>query len=526
MTAFAPPAREPNRWVIAGAVMLSSFMVFLDTSVVNVSLPYIAGSLSATIDESTWALTSYLAANAVVLPISGWLANHFGRKRLMTWSVLTFTAASLLCGLAPTLPVLVVFRVIQGLTGGVMMPLSQSVMLEGFPPHERGRAMGFWSVGIVLAPIMGPVIGGYLTLTYSWRWVFYVNVPVGALSVLMLQLYVFDPPYIQRRAGRIDYRGIGLLFVGIAALQLLLDKGQEEEWLDSRLIVACLVVAVIGIAWFVIHELRVENPVVNLRVFASTTFAVGSFVSGALGFLLFGSLIVLPILLQTLLGYSPFQAGLAMAPRGVGSMIAMPLIGLLTDKIDGRRLLLAGFGIGAATMYWLSRLSLDAGYWDFFWPQFIQGWALGLLFIPLTTLTMAHIRREDMGNASSAFNMVRNLGSSIGIAVLSTVMARSAIRHRQLLADHFDAYDRTSRAMLERLAERWSLQGADPVEAMTRAVATVASVIARQAQLLSYLDAFRLLALVYLLMTPLVFVLRRPRLQEGIGGERVVAAHE
>ena len=518
------PAAEPNRWVVAGAVMLSSFMVFLDTSVVNVSLPYIAGSLSASIDESTWALTSYLAANAVILPLAGWLANHFGRKRLMIWSVLTFTAASLLCGLAPSLPILVAFRVIQGLTGGVMMPLSQSVMLEGFPPHERGRAMGFWSVGIVLAPIMGPVIGGYLTLTYSWRWVFYVNVPVGVLSLIMLQLFIFDPPYIQRRAGKIDYRGMALLFLGIGALQLLLDKGQEEEWLDSGLIVGCIVAAAVAIVWFVVHELRVANPVINLRVFASTTFAVGSFVSGMLGFLLFGSLIVLPIFLQTLLGYSPYQAGLAMAPRGIGSMIAMPLIGLATDKVDPRKLLFAGFGIGTITMFWLSQMSLDAGYWDFFWPQFIQGWALGLLFIPLTTLTMAPVPREDMGNASSAFNMVRNLGSSIGIAVLSTFMARSAIKHREILGGHFDEYDRYSRNMLDQMAARWAAHGADPVEAMMRAGASVAGLIGRQAQLLAYLDAFELLAVVYLLMMPLVFVLRWRRIPMGPGPAPI--AHE
>jgi DHA2 family multidrug resistance protein len=506
---LAPP--EPNRWVVAGAVMLSSFMVFLDTSVVNVSLPYIAGSLSATVDESTWALTSYLAANAVVLPLSGWLANHFGRKRLMIWSVLTFTVASLLCGLAPTLPILVLFRIVQGLTGGVMMPLSQSVMLEGFPPGERGRAMGFWSVGIVLAPILGPVVGGYLTLTYNWRWVFYINVPVGAVSLAMLQLYVFDPPYIRRRAGRIDYLGMGLLFLGIGALQFLLDKGQEEDWLESGLIVACLIASVLALAAFVYHELHVENPVVNLRIFATPTFALGAMLSGVLGFLLFGSLIVLPILLQTLLGYSPYQAGLAMAPRGIGSMISMPLIGLATDKVDPRKLLLAGFAIGAATMFWLSRMSMDSGYWDFFWPQFAQGWALGLLFIPLTTLTMAPVRREDMGNASSAFNMVRNLGSSVGIAVLSTYMTRSMLRHRQLLANHFDAYDRGARAAIERMTEAWTLHGAGPVEALGRARASVAALIAQQAQLLAFLDAFRLLSLVFLLMTPLVFILRRPR---------------
>jgi DHA2 family multidrug resistance protein len=334
---------------------------------------------------------------------------------------------------------------------------------------------------------------------------------VGALSLAMLQLYVFDPPYIQRRAGRIDYAGMGLLFLGIGALQVMLDKGQEEEWLESGLIVTCLMLAVAAVTAFVFRELRVENPVVNLRIFGSPTFALGALLSGVLGFLLFGSLIVLPILLQTLLGYSPYQAGLAMAPRGLGSMIAMPLIGLATDKVDPRKLLLGGFALGAATMFWLSRMSLAAGYWDFFWPQFVQGWALGLLFIPLTTLTMAPVRREDMGNASSAFNMVRNLGSSIGIAVLSTYMTRNLIRHRQILAEHLDAYDRGARATLERLGEAWTRHGADPIEALGRARASLAGLVTQQAQLLSYLDAFRLLSLVFLLMTPLVLLLRRPR---------------
>lgn len=506
---LARESPEVNRWVVAGSVMLSTFMVFLDSSVVNVSLPYIAGNLSSTVDETTWALTSYLAANAVVLPLSGWLANYFGRKRLIMSSVATFTTASLLCGLAPTLPILVIFRVIQGLTGGVMMPLSQAVMLESFPPRERGRAMGFWSVGIVLAPITGPVLGGYLTLEYSWRWVFYINVPVGILSVVLVQLFLFDPPYIRRRSQRIDYLGIALLMVGIGAFQLMLDKGQEEDWFSSPLIRGCLVLAVLGTVAFVTRELRTEHPVVDLSVFSSTTFAVGAIFSSLLGFLLFGSLIVLPILLQTLMGYPPLDAGLAMAPRGLGSMLAMPLVGIATDRMDSRKLLLGGLALGTGTMYWLSRITLEAGYWDIFWPQFIQGWALGLLFIPLTTVTMAPIAREEMGNASSVFNMVRNLGSSIGIAAVSTYLTRSAIRHRQLLSNHFDPYDRTSRSLLERLTEAWREQGADPVEAVLRAHGSIAGLIGEQARFLAFLDAFRLMAVIFLAMVPLIFLMRR-----------------
>ncbi len=489
--------------------MLASFMVFLDTSVVNVSLPYIAGSLSASVDEATWALTSYLAANAVVIPISGWLANYVGRRRLMIWSIATFSVASLLCGVAPTLPTLVFFRVIQGLTGGVMMPLSQAIILESFPPGDRGKAMGFWSVGVVLAPISGPIVGGWLTMEYSWRWVFYINVPVGVLSILLISLHVFDPPYIRRRSERIDYLGMGLLVVGVGALQLLLDKGQEEDWFSSRLIQVCFVLALAGALLFLLRELTTPHPVVELRVFRNRTFATGALFSALLGFMLFGSLMLLPFMLQALLGYTPYAAGLAMAPRGIGSMIVMPFAGIATDRYGNRRLLVAGLVLGAASMFWMSRMSLDAGFWDVFWPQFVQGWAIGLLFIPLTTLTMASLPKEEMGNASSVFNMTRNLGSSMGIAIVSTYLTRSATRHRQLLANHFDLYDPASRATLERLGEAWTRHGADPVDAATRAKTSVAALIAEQAELLSFLDAFQMLGYLFVGMLPLVVLMRR-----------------
>src|SRR5207244_8173886 len=338
--------------------MFATFMEVLDTTVVNVSLPHIAGSLDATVDESTWALTSYLVANAIILPLAGWLANHFGRKRLLIASVTGFTMASFLCGLAPNLEMLVLFRVIQGMTGGALQPLSQAVLLEAFPPHERGKAMGFWGLGIVVAPIFGPVLGGWLTDNYSWRWVFYINIPVGFASIVMTKLFIFDPPYIERKSDRVDYWGIGLLAVGVGALQFLLDKGQEEDWFASDLMRVLLVLAVVGLAAFVARELTTEHPVVDLHVFKERTYSAGVFLMTVLGFVLYGSLVLLPIMLQTLLGYPSLQAGIAMAPRGLGAFLMMQVTGQLTGRMDARKLLSAGPLIGGMTLLWLARLNL------------------------------------------------------------------------------------------------------------------------------------------------------------------------
>src|SRR5437667_2764624 len=321
------PDRDTNPWIIAVSVMLSTFMEVLDTTVVNVSLPHIAGSLSATVDESTWALTSYLVANAIILPMTGWLANQFGRKRLLMLAVPGLTAASVLCGLATSLPMLVLFRIIQGATGGAMQPISQAVLLEAFPPRERGKAMGFWGLGIVTAPILGPVLGGWITENYSWRWIFYINVPVGIASLIMTRMFVFDPAYIRRRSEQIDYWGIGMLAVGIGALQIMLDKGQEESWFESSLIVGLAVTAAVTLVAFVFRELRTRAPVVDLRVLKIRTYATGVFLMTVLGLVLYGSLVLLPIMLQTLLGYPAVQAGIAMAPRGMGSFVSMPIVG-------------------------------------------------------------------------------------------------------------------------------------------------------------------------------------------------------
>ncbi len=512
--ALRPPAINP--WIVAVAVMSATFMEVLDTTVVNVSLPHIAGDLSATIDESTWALTSYLVANAIILPLAGWLSHQFGRKRLLMASVSGFTLASVLCGFAPSLPFLVLFRVIQGTSGGVLQPLSQAVLLESFPPEQRGKAMGFWGLGIVVAPILGPVLGGWLTDNYSWRWVFYINLPVGIAALAMINTFVFDPSYIGKLRQRVDWTGIGLLALGIGALQVFLDKGQEDDWFASRRMTVLAVVAAVALASFLAHELRVEHPVVDLRVFRLRTFAAGVFLMTMVGFVLFGSLVLLPIFLQTLLGYPALQAGIALAPRGMGSFLAMPLVGILLGRrVDARRLLALGLVGGAITLFWFGTLNLSTGYWDVFWPQFLQGIALALLFVPLTTITMDPIPRESMGNATSIFNLMRNIGGSLGIAVATTLLARRQQFHLTLLGAHVDVYDPATRALFLKLRAAFVARGSDLVTAADQARAALFGMVHQQAAMLSFMDAFNLMGVLFACLLPLLFVMRTPRAGRG-----------
>jgi len=489
--------------------MFGTFMVVLDTTVVNVSLSHIAGSLSATIEESTWVLTSYIAANAIILPMTGWLASFFGRKRLFIGATIGFTVASMFCGIAPNLPALIVFRVLQGATGGVMQPLSQAVLLEAFPPQDRGKAMGFWGLGIVVAPILGPVLGGWLTDNYSWRWVFYINIPVGAVAVILTRMFVFDPPYLRRVTTAIDYWGLILLAIGFGALQITLDKGQEEDWFSSRLIITLAMAAIAGLVIFCWRELRSHDPILDLHVFKHRTFTVGTILMTMLGLVLFGSLILLPIMLQTLFGYPSLQAGIAMAPRGIGSFVAMPLIGLLTAKVDARKLVAGGLALGGWTLIWLGRLNLQAGYWDFFWPQVLQGFALGMLFVPLTTGAMADLSREEIGNASTLFNLVRNVGGAVGIALISTLLTRVRIAHHETLASHVTIYDAGVQSMYRQFQQMFQMRGA--IAPDLAAAAAINGLVQRQASLLAFIDMFRLLGVVFLVLIPVVFLMRRPR---------------
>jgi len=517
------PGQQPfvNPWIVAMAVMLSTFMEVLDTTVVNVALPHIAGSVSATEDEATWALTSYLVANAIILPMAGWLAQYFGRKRLLLAATIGFTVSSALCGFAPNLPALILFRILQGLCGGPLQPLSQAILLESFKPEDRGKAMGFWGLGIVVAPVLGPVLGGWLTDNYSWRWIFYINIPIGILSVIMAKLYIFDPPYMKRQKGAIDVWGIGMLALGIGALQVLLDKGQQDDWFESGFIVWLAVIATVSLAAFVVWSLKIKHPIVNLRVFKERTYATGVFLMTLLGFVLYGSLVLLPVWLQTLLGYPALAAGITMAPRGIGSMIGMPFVGMFIGRYDARKFLAAGLFIAALTLYRFAQLSANVGYWDLFWPQFIQGISLSLLFVPLTTITMNRIAKENMGNATSLFNLLRNIGGSVGIAGVVTMYARRQQTFTNTLGAHVSSYAPQTQAVQHGMQSMFQAAGADPATASHKAYASLFGMVQQQAVMLSFLDVFRVLAAIFLLMIPLILIMRRP----GKGGSTDIAAH-
>lgn len=504
----AGPAKHVNPWIVTIAVMSATFMELLDTTVVNVSIPHIAGNLASTVEEGTWVVTSYLVSNAIILPMSGWLARYLGRKRLLLICVTGFTLTSLFCGFATTLPGLIFFRVLQGLTGGGLQPLAQAILLETFPRHKHGQAMAAFGIGILLAPILGPTLGGWITDNYSWRWIFYLNVPVGMLSIAMISRFVFDPEYVRHDGGKVDLWGIGFLALGFGTLQVVLDTGQRKDWFSSDYIRFFTVICIFSLAAMVIRELTAENPVVDLRALKNQSLSTGVFLITQLGFVLYASLVLLPIYLQTLLGYPAYNAGLALSPRGIGSLLMMPLIGYLTSKIDPRRILAVGLMLGAFTMFQLSRLNLNTGYWDIFWPQVFQGVALACLFIPLMALSMSGITKEKMGNATSIFNLMRNIGGSFGIAIMTTFLARRTQLHQLRLIENVTYGDLETRKLLTGLQAWFHSQGADAVTANRKALGAIYGLLQRHASMLSFVEAFWIMSLIFLAMMPFLLLLR------------------
>ncbi len=490
--------------------MLATFMEVLDTTVVNVSIPHIAGNLAATVEEGTWVVTSYLVSNAIVLPISGWLANYIGRKKLLLTCVAGFTVTSLFCGLATTLPPLIFFRVLQGLTGGGLQPLAQAILLETFPQKKHGQAMAAFGIGILFAPILGPTLGGWLTDNYSWRWIFYLNLPVGIFSMLMMNRFVFDPPYIRRGQGRIDLWGIGFLALGFGTLQIVLDTGQRKDWFGSDYIRFFTIACIFGLVAMVIRELKAKNPVVDLRALLDRSFSAGVFLMSLLGFSLYASLVLLPIYLQLLLGYPAFNAGLALSPRGIGSLAVMPLAGYLTSKTDPRRLIFVGLVIGAVTMFSFSGLNLNAGYWDIFWPQVFQGVALAFLFVPLTAASMSTIPKEQMGNATSIFNLMRNIGGSFGIAIMTTFLTRRGQFHQSRLIENVRMGNVQTQNMLRGTQAWFQTHGSDSYTASRKALGALYGMVQQQASMLAFVEAFWVMGVVFLVMMLFVPLLRNP----------------
>ncbi|MDR3750918.1 MAG: DHA2 family efflux MFS transporter permease subunit [Terracidiphilus sp.] len=501
-----------NPWMVAASVMLSTFMVVLDSSVANVALPHIAGNLSASTDESTWVLTSYLVSNAIMLPASGWIARRIGRKRLLIVSILMFTGASLLCGIAMDMPMLILARVLQGVGGGGMQPLAQSILLESFPPHQHGTAMAVYGMGIVVAPVIGPTLGGWITDSYSWRWIFYINLPVGLLALFMVNLFIEDPPYLRHAfRGAIDYLGFGMMAVWLGAMQLVLDKGQEADWFEAPWICWVAAVSAIALAGFIIREFMCREPIVQLRILGNRNFCVGTLITGIYGFALYGVTAMLPLFLQTLLGYSALDSGLAVSPRGVGSILSMVIVGVLVNYVDGRILMGFGFALLGYSTLMLGHLNLGISIGSVIVPNLMNGFAGGFIFVPLTTMTMSRLRRQEIGNAAGIYNLMRNIGGSVGIATVTTILVRGSQSHQNYLAANLTASNSATGMLLQGMAAKFRMGGSDAVTAQYEALGALYRSVQQQASVLSYADNFRLLGYLALLCIPLVLLFQRLR---------------
>ena len=514
-----PPFDQPsewrsphNPWVIAFSVMLATFMEVLDTSVANVALPHIAGSLSATPEEATWVLTSYLVSNAIILPTAAWFSTLFGRKRFLLTCITLFTLASAGCGAAPSLALLIVARVFQGLGGGALQPIAQAVLMESFPPARRGVAMATYGMGVVVAPILGPTLGGWVTETYTWRWVFYINLPIGILAILMVQAFVEDPPYIRRGSGwgQIDFIGFGLMAIGLATLQVMLDRGQEDDWFAAVWVRWFAVIAAASLIAFIIRELRAEHPIVDLRILRNRNFAVGTLLITVLGVILYSTIAMLPLFMQILMGYSALLSGLALTPRGLGALLSNIIVGRLIAFVDGRVMITLGFILLAASGFMFSHMNLQIAMSNVVSANFLNGVATALVFVSLTTMTMGTLRNEQMGNAAGLFNLMRNIGGSIGIAGMATFLDRWTQSHRAILVSHLTPYDPAYQRWLATAQAGFKTQVGE-VAAGPKALGLLSNVLAQQARLLAFMDNFRVVSYLSLLAVPLVLCLKRAR---------------
>jgi DHA2 family multidrug resistance protein len=510
-----------NKWIVAITVMLPTLIEIVDTSVVNVSLDDIRGSLSAGVDESTWIITSYLVSNAIIIPITAWLSRLFGRKNYLIFSIALFTCSSFMCGSAWSLQSLVFFRVLQGAGGGALQPISQAILLETFPSHQHGMAMAIFGVGIMFGPIIGPLLGGWITDSWSWHWIFYINTPIGFVSILMVWLFIVNPPYMERIKMKIDYWGLILLTIGLGCLQIVLDKGQSDDWFSSRFIIFMSFISFSSLILLVLVEFYSENPILNLRIFRNLSFTSGNLILFFAFFNLFGSIVLLPIYLETLMGYTAFLAGLALGPGGIATMIAMPIAGSLVTKLNPKAILAFGIAVAAYSVYLMSQFSLQADFNAIFWPRVVLGVGMGFLFIPLTTLTMSGIRKEEMGNATGIFNLLRNLGGSFGVAFATTLLARRAQLHQFHLVEHLTPFSRNLQETLPQITQMLQERGFVPPLQGQGGLGVIYKQLLQQASMLSFNDVFFSLALMMTLILPLVLFMKKP----GQGGTQATGVH-
>jgi MFS transporter, DHA2 family, multidrug resistance protein len=521
----APDVWQPkfNPWLIAVVVALAAFMEVLDTSIANVALPYIGGSLGASNDQSTWVLTSYLVSNAIVLPISGWLAGALGRKRFFSICLFIFTLSSLLCGIAPSLGLLLFFRVLQGAGGGGLQPMAQAILADTFPPQQRGLAFALYGITAVTAPTIGPTLGGWITFNYSWRWIFFINLPVGILTLLLVARVVEDPPYLARikAAGvKLDYIGIALLTLGVGALQVLLDKGQEDDWFGSHFITTLIVVSTVCLVALVIWEWFQKAPIIDVRLFKSFNFASANLMMFTLGIVLFASLVLMPLFLQTLLGYTAQVAGLAISPGGLMLLIEMPIMGALTTRFHARSLIAFGWlSLAAAMFYSTQRLDLAISFSSAMWLRVAQVVGMGFLFVPISLAAYVGIPPEKNNAVSGIINFMRNIGSSVGTSIVTTLLARRSQFHQEILADHAAAGNANFQNTLNGLTQQLANSGLDAHTAKMTAYASIYQSIQAQAASNAYLDIFMVLAIGSAIMFFLAFILKKNDLGGGASVE-------
>ncbi len=500
-------------------------MEVLDTSIANVSLPHMAGSLGASQDEATWVLTSYLVSSAIVLPISGWLASRFGRKRFYMTSVVIFTASSMLCGFAPSLPLLILFRILQGFGGGGLAPSEQAILADTFPVEKRGQAFAVYGMAVVAAPAIGPTLGGWITDNLNWHWIFFINLPVGILSLILTNRVVEDPPYLieQRNStAPVDFTGLALVAMGVGTLEFFFDKGQEKDWFGSPEITTAFIVSMVLLVFFVFWEWRHPDPIVDLKLLKNRNFGTAVFLQFVLGMVLFGTTVIVPQFLQTLLGYTAELAGEALSPAGFLMMAMMPIAGKLTGKVkDARKLVAFGYAVTALGIYNLTRMDLGVSFGTVVLWRMFQVAGLAFVFIPISTLNYVGVPREKNNQISSFSNFARNLGGSMGTAMLTTFLARTAQTHQTALAAGVVQGSARYQLYISSAAAALRAQGMSAAMAAEMAVGRAYQDMVRQAAMLSYMNAFFVLSVVIACLTPLPFIMRRPPKREPVGGEQM-----
>ena len=519
----AKPVAEPrhgeaHRYLIAFAVVLAALMQVIDSSIVNVALPDMMGNLGASLDEIAWVTTGYILASVIVIPLTGWLGQLFGRKRYFVGSIVLFTAASFFCGAAHTLGLLIFWRIVQGIGGGALMTVSQAVLFEAFPPEEAGMAMALFGVGVMVGPTIGPTLGGWLTDNYGWPWIFYVNIPVGILAAVMIAAYVHDRAD-QRRPGRIDYIGIALLTVSVGALQYVLEHGQRDDWFDSRLITSLTVTGVVGGAALLWRELTTSEPVIDFRVLRHRQMWVGTLLGVVMGIGLYAMSFTLPVFLQGNLHMTAEQAGIALLPGAIATAISMFVVGRFTNRVDPRILITIGALIFATAAWQLSLITGESGSGDFFWPLIFRGVGLGLMFVPLTTITLAELSSSELAQGTGLYNFFRQLGGSFGIAGIATLLSRYTAQYHAVLAEHITSIDATSAGRLKALTQGMMARGADAWTARARAYRLLEAQVMGQASVIAYSRVYILSAVIILAIIPLLVLVRKTR---GAGGGHAV----